>query len=146
MKKIKILIALVLFIFIGKIGAEKIQKMEIDDLINEQNEYCQILKSQNKKISDVLDKILNGLRPEQESYQEMKKFRNLAQKAEELIDEIQKLVDGLPNERDEEILLQDLPKIEEKCNQVGLIHKLLNNVLRAIFAPWLEKKPAGTIV
>ena len=96
----------------------------------------------------MLDKILNALNTEstEQEYQEMKKFRDLAKKAEELIDETQELIDGLSKEKDREIFLQDLPKIKEKCIQVGLIHELLNNVLRAMFAPWLEKKPAGTIV
>jgi len=146
MGTIKALIVVALFAVVGGIGNQVIENEEISELVTEQKKLYQTLKAQNKRFSWMLDEILNRLDKNQDSYKEMEKFRSLARNAEGLIAEIEKLIATIPAERDIGVLLFNLSEIETKCAEVSLIHRLLDSVLRAIFAPWPKKPPPEIIV
>ena len=145
MKKRRWLIALlvifcILFVFTDSVGANENEK-EFNELIAEQKKVYQSFESENKKISAVLDKILDALNKEQKSYQEVKKFRNLARHAESLLSENEKLLKNVANEKDKQILAEMLLKIGNNFTKVSLIHRLLTNILLAIFSPLFGEDP-----
>ncbi len=144
MKKIRVLTVVVLFMLIGE--TDTIENKMIQDLAEQEIKLCQILKDQNKQISVILDKILDGLDPKQESYKEVKKFRGLVQEAEKLLEEIEKMIDDIPSQKNHELLIKNLLEIDEKAELVSIIQEFLHNSIWTIFAPWLEKKPLPEII
>jgi len=130
-------IGVLLFVLIGDITIKKIEDSKVEELIAEQIERCQNLKKDNSKISMMLEEILNRLNKEQKLYQEVKKFRALAQKAADLISENEKLINNIPNEKDIKVVKNNVSQVRENFDKIFLIHRLILNV----FAPLFEMEP-----
>ena len=142
-----LVIFFVLFIFMDSAGATETEK-DFKELITAQNKLCQNLKAENKRISAMLDEILKALSEEQDTYREMKKFRNLAKNAENLLSENERLLKDAPNEKDKKILYENLSKTGDNFIKVSFIHRILTNLLLIMFGPRFgqESPPPETVI
>jgi hypothetical protein len=126
-----------LFLLIETTTIKRIRDDKLRAIIADRVKLCRDLKEDNRRISVILDEILNKVEKEPKLYQEIKKFRGLAQKAKEWLDENEKLINNIlaqrenDNEKDANVV-KNLSIIKENFEKTLLIHRLIINVLETI--------------
>jgi len=121
-----------LFVFTERIGSEekKSGKDGIEELVNEQANTFMILFSENQRVLRILDRI-SCIR----ECEELEKFRKLAETAhDDLLDAVE-LINGIPGEKDEKVVFENIKKIQEKLDWVALTNRAINNFFRTIIVP-----------